>query len=338
VAPRAAIRARREGDQADRGQARARPDRTGGAGARRLIPQAVPAADGAFAAFAPAKINLYLHILGRRGDGYHLIDSLIAFADIGDQVTAAPARSLSLSVAGPEAAALAETGDDNLVLRAARRLKERDRIADGAALHLDKQLPVASGIGGGSSDAAAALRALAALWGRRLGEADLAAWAALGADLPACLVARPLWAGGIGERIRLADPLPDLAVVLVNPRLTLPTAAVFHAWSGGRPGAAEGMRAIPRSAAEFAVALAACRNDLTDAAVGLMPEIGAVLDRLARLPGVLVARMSGSGATCFALFADRGEALRGGAAVAAAEPGWWVRTGALLTAAGEGSS
>jgi 4-diphosphocytidyl-2-C-methyl-D-erythritol kinase len=336
VAPGAAIRPRREGNQADRSQARARPDRTGGAGARRLIPKAVPAAGGAFAAFAPAKINLYLHILGRRGDGYHLIDSLIAFADIGDRVTAAPARSLSLSVAGPEAAALAETGDDNLVLRAARRLKERDRIADGAALHLDKQLPVASGIGGGSSDAAAALRALAALWGRRLGEADLSAWAALGADLPACLVARPLWAGGIGERLRLADPLPDLAVVLVNPRLALSTAAVFHAWNG-RPGTADGVSAIPRSAAEFAEALAACRNDLTDAAVALMPEIGAVLDRLARLPGVLIARMSGSGATCFALFADRGEARRAGAEMAAAEPGWWVRTGAFLTAAGAGS-
>ena len=152
----------------------------------------------AVTAFAGAKVNLYLHVIGRRADGYHLLDSLIAFADIGDEVVAAPADALSLAVSGPEAEALAAIGDDNLVLRAGRAFAAHHGVTAGAALHLTKNLPVASGIGGGSSDAAATLRALAALWQHPLDDAATRIAAALGADIPACLDGHPVWVSGIG--------------------------------------------------------------------------------------------------------------------------------------------
>jgi 4-diphosphocytidyl-2-C-methyl-D-erythritol kinase len=272
-------------------------------------------------------------VLGRRDDGYHLIDSLVAFADIGDTVTAAPAPSLSLTVGGPEAAGVAGLGQDNLVLRAARELASRAGIDAVAALHLDKHLPTAAGIGGGSADAAAALRALDALWGRQLSAGAFAGLALeLGADVPACLAGRPVWVGGIGERIEPAAPLPPLGIVLVNPRRPLPTAEVFRARRGPF-GAAARFEPMPQDAAALAAVLASRRNDLTEAALCLAPEIGAVLDSLARLPGALLARMSGSGATCFALFADRGAAFAAGAALAEAQPGWWSAAGELLASA-----
>jgi len=280
--------------------------------------------------FAPAKVNLYLHVLGRRADGFHLLDSLIAFADIGDTVTAAPADTLRLTVAGPEGAAIGALGDDNLVMCAARLLGARAGVKAGAALSLDKRLPAAAGIGGGSSDAAAALRALARLWQVQLAELELVALALeLGADVPACLVGRPVWAGGIGERLEPATGLPPAGIVLANPRRPLPTAAVFRQRSGAfsEPGR---FAAMPADAAGLAAVLAARRNDLTAAAVGLVPEIGAALDRLARLPGALLARMSGSGATCFALFGDRAAAVAAGQGLVRTEPGWWSAAGALL--------
>ena len=239
---------------------------------------------------------------------------------------------MSLTVTGPEARHLAGLGDDNLVLRATRLLQARDGIAVGAALSLCKHLPVASGIGGGSSDAAAALRALAALWHCRLDPDDSAtvAWAAtLGADVPACLAGGALWVGGIGEELAPVDGFPGLAVVLANPRIALPTAAVFRARSGGF-GPPSRLAPVPHDAVAFAAALARCRNDLTDAAIGLVPEIGRVLEALARLPGALLARMSGSGATCFALFTARDTARHAAELLARAEPDWWVRDGALL--------
>jgi 4-diphosphocytidyl-2-C-methyl-D-erythritol kinase len=284
----------------------------------------------AFAVFAPAKINLYLHVTGRRDDGYHLLDSLVAFADIGDEVIAAPAESLSLAVGGPEAGALTGLGDDNLVLRAARALAAHHRLAPGAALTLDKRLPVASGIGGGSSDAAAALRALAALWQRPLDDIGTLA-VALGADVPVCVTGRPAWVAGIGERIEPAGTLPPLGIVLANPRRELPTAAVFRARSGGFSPSARRPQELSDAAALIAL-LTECRNDLTEAALSLAPEIASVLDRLAGLPAVRLARMSGSGATCFALFADRPAAERAAAVLACDEPEWWVRAGALLAA------
>ena len=277
--------------------------------------------------FAPAKINLYLHVTGRRDDGYHLLDSLIAFADIGDTVTAEPAETLSLTVRGPEAAGLQQLGEGNLVLRAARSLAAHYGIAPEARLTLDKQLPIASGIGGGSSDAAATLRALAGLWRCPI-DAVGAIALELGADVPACLAGRPVWVGGVGERLHPAPSLPPLGIVLANPRRELPTADVFRARRGGFSQEAPRID-ISAPAALFAL-LSRCRNDLTDAAASLAPEIAVVLDRLARLPDARLTRMSGSGATCFALFADREAASRAAAVLAETEPGWWVRAGTLL--------
>ena len=280
---------------------------------------------------APAKVNLFLHVTGRRPDGYHLLDSLVVFADIGDRVEGSPADLPSLAVGGSEAAALADLGDDNLVLRAARLYIEAAGGASAAALFLDKRLPTASGIGGGSSDAAATLRLLDYLSGGTAAPAVLAELAArLGADVPACLAARPVWVGGAGEVLEPADGVPEAGIVLANPRIALPTPSVFRGRSGkfSRPGR---FAAMPRDAAALATVLAARRNDLTEAALTLVPEIAEVLGRLAGLPGTLLARMSGSGATCFALFADRPAALAAHAALRRAEPAWWSAAGALLT-------
>lgn len=283
-------------------------------------------------AFAPAKVNLYLHITGRRADGYHLLDSLIAFPDIGDSIRVEPAADLSLEIGGPEAASLVDEAGENLVLRAARLLAEHIGRAPEASLRLEKHLPVAGGIGGGSSDAAAALRALAAMWGVSISEAALCELGLkLGADVPACLHAVPIWVGGIGERIEPAE-LPMAAILLVNPGKPLPTAAVFAAFAArsGVFGQASRFAPMPKDALGLARQLMSRRNDLTCAAIGLVPEIGAVLARLARLPGVLLARMSGSGPTCFALFRDRAGAEDAEAALSASEPGWWCAAGALV--------
>jgi len=283
-------------------------------------------------AFAPAKVNLYLHITGRRADGYHLVDSLVAFADIGDRVIAEPADGFSLAVNGPEASGLASAGNDNLVLRAARLLAAHLRIAGGAKLRLEKHLPVAAGIGGGSSDAAATLRVLQRLWRVVVDDAKLQALAVgLGADVPACMGGRAVWVGGIGEWIEPAAALPNAGILLANPRRQLPTASVFGARHGryGKPGR---FAPMPADASGLAQILTHRRNDLTEAAIGLIPEIGIVLARLSALPGALLARMSGSGATCFALFADRRAAESARNAITAAEPGWWSAAGAFVAA------
>ena len=283
------------------------------------------------AVFAPAKINLYLHVTGRRPDGYHELDSLVAFADVGDGITAVPASGLSLAITGPHADGLAEAGDTNLVLRAARLLAAAFEVAPGAALRLEKQLPVASGLGGGSSDAAATLKALAALWQLSVDTPALARLAQpLGADVPVCVHARPAWVGGIGERIEPAARLPEAGVLLANSGKPLSTAAVFKARRG--PYSGPGRFAVPSNVATLAEALAACRNDLSEAAIGLMPEIAVVLDRLAALPGALLVRMSGSGASCFALFADLARARAAQQRLAAAVPQWWCAAGRLVAA------
>ncbi len=279
--------------------------------------------------FAPAKVNLYLHIVGRRPDGYHLLDSLVAFVDIGDTLSVAPAASLSLTVDGSEAGELGEIGEDNLVLRAARLLASASRTTAGAAIHLEKRLPVASGIGGGSSDAAAALRALGRLWGCTV---DPAGALGLGADVPACLAATPVWVGGIGEHLEPAIGLPPAGIVLANPRSPLPTADVFRRRRGGFT-PADRFAAMPGNASALAALLAARRNDLTDAAISIVPEITEVLEQLASLPGALLSRMSGSGATCFALFADRAAAVTAHKMLVQGQPRWWSAAGALTMAA-----
>ena len=280
---------------------------------------------------APAKLNLYLHVTGRRADGYHLLDSLAAFSDIGDRLSVAPAPRLTLEITGPFARDLAE--DDprkNLVWRAAEALAARlDRVPD-VALTLEKNLPVASGIGGGSSDAAAALKALAAHWQASLDEQTLCAIAAeLGADVPVCVVARASFFGGIGDEIVPAPPLPPAPLLLVNPGIALPTASVFRARQGAFSPPAR-FAAPPASVAELAALLKERRNDLTDAAIGIVPAIGTVLARLAAQPGALLARMSGSGATCFALFETTAAAEAAAASLKLEQPRWWVAPGQLV--------
>jgi 4-diphosphocytidyl-2-C-methyl-D-erythritol kinase len=278
---------------------------------------------------AQAKLNLYLHVVGRRGDGYHLLDSLVAFADIGDRVAAAPAARLSLAITGPFAGALVENDPGNLVWRAAEILARRLGREPAAALTLEKNLPIASGIGGGSSDAAATLKALIELWQARIDGAVLAEIAAtLGADVPVCLASRPSWLGGIGEHVEPAPLLPQAGLVLVNPGIGLPTPSVFKARRGAFSAPAR-FTAAPADAAALAALLAERRNDLTAAAIEQVPVIATVLERLNAIDGVLIARMSGSGATCFALFKSESEVGVAAASLRSAQPSWWVAAGRL---------
>jgi 4-diphosphocytidyl-2-C-methyl-D-erythritol kinase len=309
---------------------------------------------------APAKINLTLHVTGQRADGYHLLDSLVAFAGMGDRLRVAPAASLSLRVTGPRGAGLPE-GPENLVWRAAA-------LAGGqAAITLEKHLPAASGIGGGSSDAAACLRALAALDGRALpadlrtlgadlpvcllaraarmrgiggGSSDAAACLralaaldgralpadlrTLGADLPVCLLARAARMRGIGEEVAPVEGLPALEAVLVNPGLPVATPAVFARLARRDNPAMPATLPRWRDAAECARWLTAQRNDLEPPAQALCPEIATALAALRESAGCALARMSGSGATCFGLYPSRAAAEAAAARIAAQHPGWWV--------------
>jgi 4-diphosphocytidyl-2-C-methyl-D-erythritol kinase len=277
---------------------------------------------------APAKIKLYLHVTGRRADGYHLLDSLAVFGPVADRLSAMPAEALTLMLAGPFGAALAAE-PENLVLRAARALAVAAGIAPRAALTLEKRLPVASGIGGGSADAAAALRLLDRLWDLGFGATRLAGiGAALGADVPVCVASRPARMGGVGEVLSAAPGLPDCGLLLVNPALALATPAVFRARRGGFSDPARLPAAWPDAAA-MAQDLAALRNDLEAPAMALCPPVAAVLAALRALPGCLLARMSGSGATCFGLFADAAAAQRAATALPQA---WWRAAGGLYDA------
>jgi 4-diphosphocytidyl-2-C-methyl-D-erythritol kinase len=265
--------------------------------------------------FAPAKVNLALHVTGRRADGYHLLDSLVAFADIGDRLAAAPAAAPALRLTGPETAGV-PAGADNLVLRAAAL------FGTTASFTLDKQLPLAAGIGGGSADAAAALRLLARLG--RLPLPPAAAVLALGADVPVCLAGGTARMRGIGEALSPAPPLPPVWAVLVNPRLPLPTQAVFAALARHDQAPMPPLPARWRDAAALARWLRAMRNDLEPAACAICPPAAEALAALAAAPGALIARMSGSGATCFALFASAAAAAAAAATLRLARPGWWI--------------
>jgi 4-diphosphocytidyl-2-C-methyl-D-erythritol kinase len=277
---------------------------------------------------APAKINLYLHVTGRRDDGYHELDSLVVFAALGDTVTVGPADGLELAVDGPFAGALSDAGD-NLVLLAARALADAAGIQAKAAIRLTKRLPVAAGLGSGSADAAATLGALAAMWEleARPGLLDRIALG-LGADVPACLGGRPAFVGGIGEELSPAPPLPPAWVVLANCGRALSTAAVFADYAGPFTEAGRFSQA-PADAGELAALLADRRNDLDAPARRLEPAIGDTLAALDGCPGVLLARMSGSGATCFGLFGDEETARAAASRVGAEHPGWWVECTAL---------
>jgi 4-diphosphocytidyl-2-C-methyl-D-erythritol kinase len=280
---------------------------------------------------APAKLNLYLHVTGRRQDGYHELDSLVVFTDIHDTIEVRPSAALSLKVEGPFRVALGDP-TENIVLDAARALAEAAGVEPTARITLVKRLPVAAGIGGGSSDAAATLRALSDLWSVALPADELAALAlTLGADVPVCLAGNPAFVGGIGEGLTPAPQLPPVPIVLANPLRALSTPKVFEAREGPFSAPAR-FDQVPMDAAALAGLLAERRNDLTEAAVALVPEVAALLLALEAVPGTLLARMSGSGATCFALYEDETAAARAAAVVAAGNPNWWVTMGKLLTA------
>jgi 4-diphosphocytidyl-2-C-methyl-D-erythritol kinase len=273
---------------------------------------------------APAKVNLYLHVTGKREDGYHLLDSLAVFPDVADEVMVSPAGTLELARIMGDFGELLIAEPDNLMLRAARRLAESAGLSAGARLHLVKNLPVASGIGGGSADAAATLRLLRAHWRLTLPLHEIAL--SLGADVPVCLESRAARMRGAGEILSASPELPDFGILLVNPGVQLATADVFRARTGGFASPATLPQAWPDAAA-MATTLAALNNDLEAPAIALAPPIAAVLATLRALPGALLARMSGSGATCFAIFATPAEAAD--AAIAIGRPGWWCWGGGL---------
>jgi 4-diphosphocytidyl-2-C-methyl-D-erythritol kinase len=280
------------------------------------------------AAFAPAKVNLFLHV-GAPSEGYHPICSLMAFADVGDLLTTFNAEALRLAVAGPFAGELS-AGDDNLVLRAARALiAEARRPLAPVGLGLEKRLPVASGLGGGSSDAGAALRLLRETFDLAVDNDRLEALAAaLGSDGAACLWGAPAIAEGRGERLSSAPGLPPLDCVLVRPPVAVSTAQVYRRFDElGRFGevARPAMPDAFEDAVDLAAWLASQRNDLEAAAIAVAPEVGTALETLANEPETLLARVSGSGGTCFALCASDIEAEGLAERLEAMAPDWWVQ-------------
>lgn len=281
---------------------------------------------------APAKINLALHVTHRREDGYHDLESLIVFADIFDDLEAEPAQEDSLTISGPFSFGLG-AGPTNLVLRAVAAFRARwpDWSPPGLKLHLVKNLPVAAGIGGGSADAAAALRIMAALAPEPVPVPELADLAAaLGADVPACLLSRPLVARGVGEILSPLREFPPLYVTLVNPGVAVATADVFRRL---RAHDNYPLPALPEPLtrpAQLGLWLGETRNDLQPPAVKLVPEIGVLIDELAEIPGCMLSRMSGSGATTFGLFGSEGQAHDAASQMRRLHPDYWVGAAPLL--------
>jgi 4-diphosphocytidyl-2-C-methyl-D-erythritol kinase len=271
---------------------------------------------------APAKINLFLHVGAKRADGFHPLQSLAVFTRLSDVLAMEAAPELSLTVEGPFAKGL-DGEDDNLVLRAARALQEY--TLSSARLTLTKNLPVASGIGGGSADAAAALRGLRQLWNVKKSDAALQAIGAdLGSDIPACLLSAPCFMEGRGEILRAAESMPRVPLLLVNPGVAVPTRDVFadlNQRSGVEMTLPHGRFGDTADLLRF---LETTRNDLEEPARRLQPVIGEVLTAMAALPGALLTRMSGSGATCFGIFADDDCCRRAAEILKQAAPGWWV--------------
>lgn len=250
---------------------------------------------------APAKVNLYLHVTGKRADGYHLLDSLFVFAADGDVVTVGDSDGLTLDITGNYAGSLSN-GEDNIVIKAARALAKAAGVEPKAAIGLKKNLPVASGIGGGSTDAAATLKALSRLWNVALPDEKMREIAlVLGADVPSCLAAKPVCVSGVGERLTPAPKLPRLCLLLVNPNRPVSTPAVFKSRAPVFTAPAPFTREMT-DFAEFVDELKKRRNDLCDAARALEPAVSDVLDALESDPLCRLARMSGSGGTCFGVF------------------------------------
>ena len=275
---------------------------------------------------APAKLNLFLHVGDKRPDGYHALQSLVAFADAGDELEIAPSSELTLKIAGPFGAQIPR-GSSNLVLKAAQALSDLHSDTPlGASILLEKNLPVAAGIGGGSSDAAATLRALNVLWELNRPEDELVDLArSLGSDVPACVLSRPCMMEGRGEHVTPVTPLPPLDLVLVNPGVLLPTAGVFASLNARTGVSAMEPPKHIETLWDLVAYLEDSGNDLEAPATHLQPEIDHLLDALHHEPGCVFALMSGSGATCFGLFNDREYAEGGASRIAQDHPHWWVK-------------
>ena len=285
----------------------------------------------ALTALAPAKVNLFLHVGPVDADGYHPLASLVAFADVGDEITVSPADQLSLTVAGPFGAALSGD-DDNLILRALRALGASVGADEPAlAVGLNKLLPIAAGLGGGSSDAGAALKLARSMLDLDLGDARLATISqSIGADGPMCLYARAAWAEGRGDVLTFEPRLPPLLAVLINPGVPSPTGAVYRAYDAGTKAQAD----LPDPPSDWSLDtviawLAEQRNDLEAPAVAREPVIGQARNAARDLPGARLTRMSGSGATVFALFDTIRDAETAATLLAARQPDWWISSTVL---------
>ncbi|MDD3030617.1 MAG: 4-(cytidine 5'-diphospho)-2-C-methyl-D-erythritol kinase [Alphaproteobacteria bacterium] len=282
--------------------------------------------------FAPAKINLYLHVTGRKDNGYHELDSLVAFASIGDEIALRPKKGFLFETTGRYADALSkdEQGNENIAVKAARALAASVGKDFAAHIVLVKNLPVASGIGGGSSDAAATLRALAKHWGLFSEDPRLAAAAARhGQDITVCLSTNPVYM--IADGIEPAPPLPKASIVLVNPGAPLSTPDVFKAFreSGAPFSPPRKLEKAPQTLDEMIAALKERSNDLYEPAKSVLPCVAEVMASLEASPSCLLARMSGSGATCFGLYPDETAAKSVASQIRAVRPHWWVETGTL---------
>ncbi|MEX2449507.1 MAG: 4-(cytidine 5'-diphospho)-2-C-methyl-D-erythritol kinase [Rhodospirillales bacterium] len=276
-----------------------------------------------------AKINLYLHVTGKRADGYHKLDSLIVFAGIGDTITIEPSNDLTFAATGPRAGEV-PPGGDNLVMKAARALAAHANVAAGARIVLEKHLPAASGIGGGSADAAATLLGLRKFWSLSVTTENLCEIGlALGADVPICVHGKAAFVGGIGEIFSPPPALPACWLVLANPGIPVATATVFARRTGAFSLPAPFMSS-PKDAAAFAALLRERRNDLAAPACDIAPAITETLIALERSAGAVLARMSGSGATCFALFGDETAARTAARDIRRSHTGWWVEAAPLL--------
>jgi len=278
---------------------------------------------GGISIHAPAKINLYLNVIDRRFDGYHEIDSLVGFTAHGDLIQAKQHDKLYFQINGPFGSSL-QVNDDNLIVRAARALVKETSYAGGAHITLKKNLPVASGVGGGSADAAATLKALNLLWKTGLADEELVALGLkLGADIPVCILSKTARMSGIGERVSKVENLPSLGVLLINPRIPISTFKVFQMHRGNFSSKTK-LQSIGDTEALYEF-LASQKNDLQDLAIQITPEIGEVLDTLSAEPDCRLVRLSGSGATCFGLFDNETSAKASGRSISKNYPNWWVQ-------------
>jgi len=282
-----------------------------------------------FSVFAPVKINLSLQIIGRRNDGFHLLESLIVFADQGDGLTVSSADTLSLTIKGPFAGSLS-TDKNNLVMKAAALLADFHKIRPKAHIELNKNIPIASGLGGGSADAAATLHALTKLWRFPISDQDLNKIAEqIGSDVPVCLNQKSAIMEGIGERVHRLGNLPKFGILLVNSNFPVSTQEVFQKYEANFsvPGS---LNQIPKDRKTFLKLLLGLQNDLTQASINTAPEIKNVLSVLSDLNNQLLVRLSGSGGTCFALFENTKNAQEAAKKLNKKFPDWWIKSASIL--------